>query len=225
MSQFDRKTHWENAWADRPDERLSWYQAHPACSLEMISHAGTQTDQPVIDVGAGTSRLTESLLDAGYQDLTVLDLSAAALERARSRLGGRAGRVHWIESDITRFEPARRYALWHDRAVFHFLLDHHDRRRYLDVLDRALSAGGQAVIATFAPDGPERCSGLPVVRYDPSRLRGELGRRWRLVEERLESHTTPAGAEQKFVYFRIKRNHARNAVALQSPTTGQAEEV
>lgn len=223
MSDFDRKTHWEKAWADRPDERLSWHQPHPACSLEMIRHAGVGTAEPVIDVGGGTSRLVDSLLEAGYQDLTVLDLSATALHRARQRLGNRAGRVQWIESDITLFEASGHYALWHDRAVFHFLVDRGDRARYVEALDRALSPAGQAVIATFARGGPKRCSGLPIVQYDANRLCAELGQRWRLVEERLEFHTTPAGKEQKFAYFRIQRNHDAAAAALQSPSKGHAK--
>ena len=217
MSDFDRKTHWEHAWTARPGDRLSWYQAHPAASLAMIRHAEVGATEPLIDVGGGAARLVDCLLDAGFDDLTVLDVSATALDQARHRLGKRAERVHWVESDVTRFEPTRGYALWHDRAVFHFLTEDSDRARYIRVMDRALAPGGQAIIATFARGGPERCSGLPVVQYDADRLCAELGKRWLLLEESSERHATPAGADQEFAWFRFARADAPPEVTLQSP--------
>ena len=216
MSDFDRKTHWEHAWTARPGDRLSWYQAHPAASLAMIRHAEVGATEPLIDVGGGAARLVDCLLDAGFDDLTVLDVSATALDQARHRLGKRAERVHWVESDVTRFEPTRGYALWHDRAVFHFLTEDSDRARYIRVMDRALAPGGQAIIATFARGGPERCSGLPVVQYDADRLCAELGERWLLLEEGSERHATPAGANQEFAWFRFARDDAPPGVGLKS---------
>jgi trans-aconitate methyltransferase len=205
MEENGRKAHWERVWSTRDDTATSWYQATPAVSLALIERAGAAPADPLIDVGGGASRLVDGLLDRGFSDLTVLDLSAAALDRARQRLGARAARVTWIEADVTAFRPARRYRLWHDRAVFHFLREAEDRARYVANLDRALAPDGQAVIATFAPDGPTRCSGLDIVRYDAAQLAAQLGPGWVLCEERAERHRTPAGGEQRFGFYRFAR--------------------
>jgi trans-aconitate methyltransferase len=216
MDRDERKEHWERAWRAIEADAVSWYQAVPECSLAMIADAGIGPDEPVIDVGGGASLLIDHLLERGFVDLAVLDVSREALQRARCRLGARAARVEWIESDITAFEPTRPYRLWHDRAVFHFLTEAADRARYADTLRRALSPGGQAVIATFAPDGPRRCSGLEVVRHDAASLRTALGDGLELVDERAERHRTPSGGEQKFVYYRLVRRGAACADGLQS---------
>lgn len=201
----DRKAHWEAVYERRLPEETSWYQATPGLSLALIANSGLQCDEPLIDVGGGASLLVDHLLAAGYQDLTVLDLSARALERAQERLGTAAARVHWIVADATELRPERTYRLWHDRAAFHFLTEAADRTRYLDALRRALAPDGQLVLAAFAPDGPPRCSGLDVVRYDAVSLAAELGPGFRLQEARREAHRTPQGREQHFGFYRFLR--------------------
>ncbi|WP_101067466.1 class I SAM-dependent methyltransferase [Roseovarius salinarum] len=197
-----RRDHWDAVYADRAEDDLSWFEAHPAESLELIDrHAPAAT--PAIDVGAGTARLIDALLARGFGPVTALDISAAALERAQARLGPeRAARVDWVVADVTRWQPARRYGLWHDRAVFHFLTDAGERAAYVRAMAGALGPGGRAVIATFADDGPERCSGLPVCRYAPEALAAEIDRHapglFRRVESRRHTHLTPAGREQAF---------------------------
>lgn len=194
------RDHWENVYATRSDDEVSWTQAHPATSLELIRASGTRHDQPIIDVGAGNARLMDALLEEGFSDLTALDIAGNALERSQRRLGSRAGRVGWLIDDVTRFRPERKYALWHDRAVFHFLTDPEARDRYLQTLQKALEPGGALVLATFAMDGPERCSGLSVQRYAPDDLERALGTKYRLEASRFETHLTPAGGEQRFVF-------------------------
>jgi SAM-dependent methyltransferase len=202
----NRKNHWNHVYQTRAPADVSWYQARPASSLKFIEACGVRKDQAIIDVGGGTSLLVDFLLDAGYQRLAVLDISAAALEQARQRLGGRAHAVEWFEADVAEFNPPHRFAVWHDRALFHFLTEKADRRKYVDTLTRALSADDHAVIATFAIDGPERCSGLAVARYDSPAISAELGVEFRMLEETDETHITPWGAEQKFSYFHFARN-------------------
>jgi SAM-dependent methyltransferase len=164
----------------------------------------TGTDA-IIDVGGGASLLVNELLDAGYGDLTVLDISAEVLQQLRERLGERANSVTLIQQDVTRFQPTRRYALWHDRAVFHFLVQREDRARYVDVLRRTLLPNGHLIISTFGPSGPERCSGLPTVRYDAPALASELGNDFTLVDSSLAVHRTPWGSEQQFLHCRFDR--------------------
>ncbi|HEY9198994.1 MAG TPA: class I SAM-dependent methyltransferase [Gammaproteobacteria bacterium] len=205
MQQDERKTHWERVYHDKSPLEVSWYQSAPTLSWELIRAGGIGTDAPLIDVGGGASTLVDHLLEQGYSAVTVLDISAQALAHAQRRLGARARQVRWIESDITRFEPPQRYRLWHDRAVFHFLTDAGDRARYLAALDRGLEADGQLIIGTFAPGGPERCSGLPIVQYDAARMQAELGDGYALQETRAENHRTPAGKDQLFNFFRWVR--------------------
>lgn len=205
----NRRQHWQKVWTGNGEKGKSWYQESPRISIDLIERSGVSPADPVIDIGGGASRLVDHLLDRGYRDLTVLDLSVAALEHARHRLGKRAHDVTWIVADVTTFRPDRRYALWHDRAAFHFLVSGVDRKEYCAVMDRSLTTGGQAIIGTFAPDGPARCSGLDIVRYDACGLMAELGPDWELAEESKETHITPAGAEQRFGFYRIKRNTTR----------------
>jgi SAM-dependent methyltransferase len=200
--------HWEKVWTGSAHTDKSWFQKTPWISLEMIARSGVSSAEPLIDVGGGASRLVDHLLDRGYRDLTVLDLSDAALEHARRRLGERAGAVRWIEGDVTTFRPDREYALWHDRAAFHFLVSASDRNAYGEVMNRSLKADGQAIIGAFAPDGPAKCSGLDVVRYDAGSLMAELGPGWALAEETAETHVTPAGAGQRFGFYRTRRTAA-----------------
>lgn len=201
----DRKAHWDAAYTEKRAEETSWHQAVPTASLEMIAQSETGRESALIDVGGGASRLVGHLLVRGYRDLTVLDISAEALRQARDYLGNRASSVRWEVADITRFETDRRFALWHDRAVFHFLTRADDRSSYVDRLDRFLEPGGQAIIAAFALDGPSRCSGLDIVRYDAERLAAELGAGFILEEERRETHLTPAGGEQRFGFYRYRK--------------------
>lgn len=197
---MDRKQHWEEVYRQKAEDQVSWFQVHPDYSLELIHAAGVAPGEALIDVGGGASRLVDHLLAEGYRDLTVLDIAEAALERAGRRLGGDALRVQWLVADVTRWQPPRRYRLWHDRAVFHFLTESADRVAYREALLAALAPGGHAVIASFAPDGPEKCSGLPVQRYSPATLAAELGRGFRLTAGREETHVTPAGKLQRFQY-------------------------
>ncbi len=200
-----RRAHWQQVYRGRTPEAASWYQAEPALSLALIAAAGVTPDAGIIDVGGGASTLVDHLLDGGFRDLAVLDVAEASLAAARARLGDRADQVTWIAADVTAWSPDRQWDLWHDRAVFHFLVDAADRRAYRAALGRALAPGGHVVIATFAPDGPERCSGLPVVRYDEARLGAELGAGFRFVESRRERHHTPGGAAQEFLFQRYRR--------------------
>ncbi len=201
------KAHWEQAYASRPPEQLGWYRPHLETSLALIAAAGSGAGCALIDVGGGASTLVDDLLARGYGRVTVADISPAALERARRRLGDRAAAVSWIEADITAAElPAAGYDLWHDRAVFHFLTAAPDRAAYLARLRHALAPGGQAVFGVFAPEAPPRCSGLEVRRYTPEGLRDEIGSGFVLLEQRRELHVTPGGVEQSYVYCRFRRS-------------------
>ncbi|MFC2970271.1 class I SAM-dependent methyltransferase [Acidimangrovimonas pyrenivorans] len=196
-----RREHWDHAYGGAEDADLSWFEAEPRHSLDAILQK-LPPGAAVVDIGGGTARLAEALLEAGRGPVTVLDLSREALRRAQDRLGERAAEVIWIAADITAWQPDRRYAVWHDRAVFHFLTDAKDRAAYVRTLDAALEPGGTAIIATFAADGPERCSGLPVRRYAPEQLAAELERLapgvFTLTGAVRFTHVTPRGVEQKF---------------------------
>lgn len=202
---MNRREHWNRVYRDKPAYRVSWYQQQPAASLEMIAASGIAGDAGIIDVGSGASVLVDRLLELGYTKLAVLDVAHSALEAVRARLGDRAALVEWFEADVTRFEPTRRYALWHDRAVFHFLTDAGDRAAYVRTLGKALQPDGTVIIATFAPDGPPKCSGLDVVRYDEQSLAAELGASFQLRDSCREAHLTPGGMTQPFCYFRFAR--------------------
>lgn len=200
----DDQARWEEAFTTRDPTEFSWYQTVPRRSLDLIRATGVRPDQPLIDIGCGTSLLVDALLDRGFTDITLQDISPAALEITRQRLGARAAAIHWAGGDITRLEPGRRYALWHDRAVFHFLVDAEQRRRYVEVLRGALIPGGHVVMATFAWDGPRQCSGLPVCQYNGVSLCAELGEEFELLDIVVERHRTPGGVEQRFAWFRLK---------------------
>jgi 2-polyprenyl-3-methyl-5-hydroxy-6-metoxy-1,4-benzoquinol methylase len=195
------KTHWEHIYQTKAPTQVSWYQEHSLQSLQLIAHTGIPKAGYIIDVGGGSSILVEDLLSSGYQNITVLDISAAALETVQRRLGARANEVTWLEADIlqTSLSP-HKYDLWHDRAVFHFLTHSEDRKRYVENVKESVKPGGHVIVATFASDGPERCSGLPVVRYEPEILHHEFGDAFTLLESTKEVHQTPFGTEQKFIY-------------------------
>lgn len=195
------KAHWEGIYTSRSASEVSWFQEHSEVSLGLIGRTGIDKNSAIIDVGGGASTLVDDLLAAGYVDLTVLDISASALSLARRRMGPAAETVSWLEADITTVVlPYRGFDLWHDRAVFHFLTDPLERARYVQAVRRALRPGGHIIVATFGPDGPLRCSGLPVERYSPDRLHDEFGAAFTLVEHASEDHETPFGTLQRFIY-------------------------
>ncbi len=195
-----RHDHWQNVYITKDEDSVSWFQERPETSLALITRGGLPTDARIIDVGAGASRLVDALLAAGYANLTVLDIAPAALDQARARLGHRADGVQWVAADITAWMPPAPFDVWHDRAVFHFLTEAADRAAYRAALEAGVRPGGRAIIGTFAPDGPEKCSGLPVVRYSPEGLAAELGAGFRLIDSLTEAHHTPAGAVQHFQF-------------------------
>lgn len=199
------RDHWENVYRTNDPERVGWYQATPNLSLEMLRQCAADLDAPIIDVGGGCSYLVDHLLDDGHTDLTVLDMSVAALGIARHRLGARADLVEWIEGDVTSYAFDRTYQIWHDRAAFHFLTDESPQDRYLETMGRTVAIGGDVVMATFALDGPERCSGLQVQRYGEETLAGRLGEAFEPVAFNREIHVTPGGVEQRFLFGRFRR--------------------
>lgn len=195
------KEHWDEVYERRAPDQVSWYRPHLDRSLQLIEQAGLPSDAPIIDVGGGSSTLVDDLLARGHSSVTVLDIAPNAIRRAQERLGVRAALVTWLTGDITRIElPEHRYDFWHDRAVFHFLRDTGDRDRYVAAVRRALKPGGRIVVATFGPEGPERCSGLEVVRYDAEQLHDQFGATFTKLASFAEVHQTPGGAEQEFVY-------------------------
>ena len=203
MSCLDREAHWQNVYTTKGEKEVSWFQDRPSKSLEYIAASGKDHDSALIDVGGGTSHLVDELLYAGYRNLTVLDLSEAALAASQERIGSRSKEVKWIVADVTTWQPAEQYDLWHDRATFHFLTEEEDRNAYVSCLMSALRNGGQTIIGTFALNGPERCSGLPVQRYDAASLSGVLGPRFRLLASDIEEHRTPKSASQAFQFSRF----------------------
>ena len=199
------KAHWERTYEEKGPERVSWFEPVPQTSLALIEEAGIDLDAPVIDVGGGASSLARELIDRGYTDVTVLDISGRSLGLARAELGDRADRINWIEADLRRQDLGRRFELWHDRAVLHFMLDDLDRDSYLASLRRSLTPGGQLIVATFGPEAPPTCSGLPVRRYAVDDL-AELLPDFALASSREVLHPTPGGNEQAFVYARFVRS-------------------
>lgn len=197
----DRRQHWETVYGNKAADQVSWFQQHAASSLRLIEGCADKNAH-IIDVGGGASVLVDNLLDAGYRNLTVLDLAESALATSRARLGARAQSVQWIAADITQLVelPAACYDVWHDRAVFHFLTDPADRARYVAQVLKSVKPGGYVIIAAFGPGGPLQCSGLDVVRYVPGSLHAEFGAPFRLLGHQTEIHHTPTGREQEFVY-------------------------
>jgi SAM-dependent methyltransferase len=197
---------WDAVYERLGEAGVSWFQPVPEVSLELIEAAGGARGRAVIDVGGGMSRLANELARRGARRVTVLDVSALALERSRRRPGGGegAGRIDRVHADVRSWSPDEAYDIWHDRAAFHFLVDPGDRERYARTMRAALASGGHAIVATFAPDGPERCSGRPVARYDPGDLPAALGGGLELVGSRREVHTTPGGAPQAFAWALLR---------------------
>jgi len=207
----DPQQHWERVYATKPATAVSWYQEHATLSLQLISGSRINGDaiapsDPILDVGGGASPLVRDLGQAGYRNLSVLDLSPTALNVARAQLGSNAEPVRWITADVLHAElPRQYYAVWHDRAVFHFLTDPDDRAAYVRQVLRAVKPGGLVIVASFAEDGPSQCSGLPVVRYAPEQLHANFGAPFELLGHERETHHTPGGQEQAFVYCFCRR--------------------
>ena len=197
--------HWDSVYRSKDAAQVSWYQAEPQPSLDALDRFGARSDQSFIDIGGGASSLVDSLLGLGWIDLAVLDLARSALDVARDRIGDASSKVDWICADVTDWRPARRWDVWHDRAVFHFLTGVEQRRAYKQAVATGLSEGGLLLIATFALDGPDKCSGLPVQRYDAPDLQAELGAGFELLDTWREVHTTPWGSEQNFTWCAFRK--------------------
>ena len=195
------KAHWEHIHKSKGAHEVSWFQEHASQSIDLIKKTGVSPWAKIIDVGGGASSLVDDLLDLGYAEITVLDISGAALRRSQDRLGHRASRVTWLELDITQAElNSNFYDVWHDRAVFHFLTRADDRHRYVQAVSRSVKTGGHVIVASFGPAGPERCSGLEVVRYSPETMHDEFGNDFELVDSTTQTHHTPFGTDQQFIY-------------------------
>jgi hypothetical protein len=197
----ERARHWDAVYGSSAEDTVSWFEFEPTLSLELLDFVGAAPTDPIIDVGAGASRLVDALLGRGFSDVTVLDVSDVGLAKARRRLGHRAEQVHWVVADLLSWQPPRRYRVWHDRAVFHFLTAPMDQVRYRELLAAALAPGAAVVVGTFASDGPDHCSGLPTARYSPEQLSTALGTGIVPVASRRELHRTPSGAVQPFTWL------------------------
>lgn len=206
MTTLNRQAHWENVYRTKRERDVSWFQETPEVSLELIRATGAGIAASIIDIGGGASRLADALLDQGYRSIAVLDLSQQALATSRARLGARAAHVDWIVADVTAWQQTRTFDIWHDRAAFHFLTEPHDRLAYGECVRRVVRPGGHVIIGTFALDGPERCSGLPVARHDHATIAQVLGGSFRLAESRTDEHRTPGGAIQRFQFSRFRRD-------------------
>ena|SRR5215831_4404282 len=202
---MNSQNHWERVYKGKAPTAVSWYRPHLDKSLRLIEELAAERSASIIDVGGGESTLVDDLLARGYENITVLDISETAFEANRKRLGSLADRVHWIVSDITRaeLEPGA-YDLWHDRAVFHFLTDSESRQAYVRQIVRSVRSGGHVIVSTFGPEGPTKCSGLEVVRYDADSLHREFGRRFRMLGNSKELHRTPLETVQQFLYCYCK---------------------
>lgn len=195
------KAHWEEVYLTKAPEAMSWYAPHLNTSLNFIGRAATDLSAAIIDVGGGESTLVDDLITAGYQNLSVLDLSTKAIAVAKKRLGAAADKVSWYEADVTTASfPAQQFDIWHDRAVFHFLTDPQERSAYVAQVLSSVKVGGYVILATFGPAGPEKCSGLPVMRYDPQALYAQFGQPFALISNKIENHQTPSGITQQFLY-------------------------
>lgn len=198
---MDRKEHWEQVFQTKKPESVSWYQPHLLKSFELIKKANPDRDAAIIDVGAGESTLVDDLLVSGYKNLTVLDISQTAIDALKMRLKENSSSITWLVDSITCAQlPVQQFDVWHDRAVFHFLTNPADRIQYVQQVGKAVKPGGHVIVATFGPEGPEKCSGLTTMRYDADSLHTEFGARFNLVESAIELHQTPFGTTQQFVY-------------------------
>ncbi len=198
---MNRKEHWENIYATKSVDQVSWYREHLENSLQMIVGTGISKTAAIIDVGGGASTLVDDLLEADFGDVAVLDISGKAIEKTKERLGKKSEKVEWIIADITKADlPENYYDAWHDRAVFHFLTDAEDRRKYVELVMRSLKVGGHIIVASFGENGPLKCSGLDIVRYNPETMHKEFGKEFKLLNSLKETHQTPFGSTQEFIY-------------------------
>lgn len=198
---MDEQNHWEKIYTEKAATSVSWYRPHLETSLELIERVAADRSSVIIDVGGGESTLVDDLLTRGYDDVTVFDISRTAIDANRKRLGDASERVHWLVGDITQSDlPPSRYDVWHDRAVFHFLTSPADRLAYVGQVARAVKNGGHVIVSTFGPEGPAKCSGLEVVRYNAESLHREFGLHFRLLGSSKELHQTPFGTTQQFLY-------------------------
>lgn len=205
MVTLDRKAHWERVYSTKGEAEVSWYQDEPRLSLELIRAVVPATGGRIIDVGGGTSVLVDRLLELPFEAIAVLDISETALGKARLRLGEHHRRVRWLSADVTDVDDLGTFDIWHDRAVFHFLTDVSDRKRYVELARRTVPEGGHLIVASFADDGPKRCSNLDVCRYNAESMAAELGEGFSLVREARATHTTPWGSSQAFFYGVFRR--------------------
>ncbi len=204
---MNKKEHWENVYVTKPHDQVSWYRDHLDNSLKLILDTGVEKDASIIDIGGGASTLVDDLLENGFVDVSVLDISSTAIEASKRQLGRRADEVDWIEADITEVDlPAEHFDVWHDRAVFHFLTDPDDRRRYVELVNRSVKPGGHIIVASFGLNGPLKCSGLDVVRYSPDTMHDEFGDQFELIRSIDESHNTPFGTTQEFIYCYCRKS-------------------
>lgn len=213
LTHIDLGTHWEKVYQTKDESEVSWHQEEPTVSLELIREVAAP-ESDVIDVGGGSSVLAGRLVALGFQHVTVLDISPSALERAKARIGEASQRIHWIAADIRTANDFGQFVLWHDRAVFHFLTDSQDRKKYVSLAERSIPEGGHLVIGTFALHGPENCSGLPVERYDAGKLAGIFSPQFTLAKSVAETHTTPWGSEQRFIYGVLRRSGPADVTTL-----------
>jgi len=205
----DPKQHWEKVYRTKRPTEVSWYRPHLEVSLQLIEEAASNRDAQIVDVGAGESTLVDDLLAIGYRNLYALDFSATALDVAKARLGANAGKINWLCGDVLTFSfTPHQFDVWHDRAVFHFLTDANDRAAYVRQVAHSVKPGGHVIVAAFGPEGPTKCSGLEVVRYEPEALHGEFGTGFRLVKHHTELHQTPLGSTQQFTYCFCKVSDA-----------------
>ena len=205
MNDVNRKAHWETVYTTKAENQVSWFQENPAPSFELIDLARPTLESAIVDIGGGASRLVDGLVARGFNHVTVLDISKAALDAAKARLGERASQVQWIVADVTAWSPTQTFDVWHDRAAFHFLIDAADRSAYVKLMRQALKPDGHIIIGTFAIDGPEKCSGLPINRYDADSLAKELGEGFGLIDNRQHDHSTPWNSAQRFQFCMFRR--------------------
>ena len=206
MNSQSRKDHWQSVYENNTPTAVSWFQKEPTLSLHIIKNTGIAHNKPIIDIGGGASLLVDRLQDRGYSNLSVLDISSKSLKHARQRLGKRSETIEWLTTDVSEFIPPQQYFLWHDRAVFHFLTNKSDRKKYIKTLEKSVHPKGHIIIATFAIGGPTKCSGLDIVQYDEASLLVEFEDKYQLVSHTSETHVTPGGGKQQFSYFRLKKS-------------------
>ncbi len=198
---MNKKSHWENVYQTKNVDQVSWFREHLDNSLQMILQTNVEKDAAIIDVGGGSSTLVDDLLENGFVDVSVLDISGKALENSKKRLGEKGETVEWIEADITEIDlPKNHYDVWHDRAVFHFLTDEDDRKKYVELVKKSLKIGGHIIVASFGLNGPKKCSGLDVVQYSPDSMHSEFGDKFKLISSFNETHETPFDTTQEFIY-------------------------